>query len=74
MSDNQRREVVVRRIEHIVSAAPPWHADLKDVNLAIASAMRELEELGRRTDYDDALKFEARDDKIVIYYTIEEPG
>lgn len=72
MTDNYRRERITRRIEHVVPASEPWGATFKDMQLAMHHAIEEIKERGGRTDCDDVLRFQARDDEIVVYYEVEQ--
>jgi hypothetical protein len=72
VSDNQRREVLKHRVEHIVPTPPPYGGTIKDVNLAIHHALQEIKARGGRIDYDDVLRFETRDDAIVVFYEYDE--
>lgn len=73
MTNNQRREVIKHRVEHVVSTSPPWGATLKDVNLAIHHALEEVKARGGGAYWDDALRFTVGDDEIVIFYEYDEP-
>ncbi|PXY20336.1 hypothetical protein [Prauserella endophytica] len=70
MTDVQRRETVVRRVEHVVPASQPWGATRRDVELAIHLAQKELGE--DRAHNDDSVRLFPGDDEIVIRYETEE--
>ena len=76
MATYTHREIVSRRVEYIVPAAAPWGADLGDMQAAINAARIACVE---RNGLDPAqplcataLRFEPRDDEIVISFTIEQ--
>ena len=76
MATYTHREVVSRRVEYIVPAAQPWGANLGDMQAAIAAARIACVERNKLDPAqplaDTALRFEPRDDEIVISFTIEE--
>jgi hypothetical protein len=76
MATFTHREIVSRRVEYIVPAAAPWGACLGDMQAAMnAARIACVERNGldpARPLADTALRFEPRDDEIVISFIIEE--
>lgn len=75
MATYTSREIVSRRVEFIVPAPQPWGANLGDMQAAMnAARIACVERNGldpAQPLCDTALRFEPRDDEIVISFTVE---
>lgn len=76
MADYTWRTVKTVRREYEVPTHEPWGADPSEINKAWTAAMQDyLQTHGLSEDKplsDNALRFFARDDAIVISFTVEE--
>lgn len=72
MSTVERREVLIRRIEHVVPAREPWGADWTEVMKAVSAATAELRDQLRVPSHmdppDDMIRMRVEDEAIVVYY------